>query len=153
MAGTTIRVLEKTTFAFTGTSQIAVNKTVTLPVAVNVDLSQYTWAGIMLRVHSFTVGASGGTGTNPGITAQLWNSAPTPEDPGLVFRAGAAAIAGTAVPGTSGSTVGPVLQVNMTSAAGLTASFGDVLLVVSQWTATAAADLTLTVSIDLVLKS
>jgi hypothetical protein len=152
MSGMTLRALEKTTYQFTGANQIQATKTVTIPVAVNVDLSQFTWAGLVLRVHSFSI-SSTGTGTVPGVTANLYNSAPTAEDPALVFRVSTPTITGTAIAGTGSATVGPLLQVNMATAAGLTAGFADVLLTFSGWGTTGTSDINITVSVDLVLKS
>ena len=148
-----LRVQEKITYTFTSAAnnQIPNGKNVTIPLAVNVDLSAHLYAVLVVRIHSMTSGA--GTGTAAGVTVTLYNSAPTSEDPALVFRSSLAAapIPGTVVSAVASSTTGPTLQVD-SSTAGKTAAFGDVLMLVSGW-GTTAADLTFTISVDLVLKS
>lgn len=154
MPGTTIRVQEKLTFVFAGSNAIAATKSTLIPVAINVDLSQYLWAALVLRVHSFQV-VGAGTGTAPTVSASLYNSAPTAEDPGLVFRSSAPFLTGSAITynGTQPAAVGPFLQVNITDAAAKTAGFADVLLSVTGYATTGTPDITVVVSIDIVGKS
>lgn len=153
MAGKVGRVQEKATFTFTGSNAIAAGKSVQIPVAVNIDTSQYLWAGTILRVHNFTVSGSG-TGTAPSVSALLYVSAPTAEDPANVFRAASPVLTGTPVvfSATPPATIGPLLQFDMVSAAGKTGSYVDVLLNVAQWTLSGTPDITVTVSIDLIQK-
>lgn len=133
-------VLEKTTYTAT---TLPANQLITYPVALNIPASDYEFAVVVLRVHDF-VGSAGAE-----VIAAVHNSAPSTVDPGKVFRV-AAPIAQASLAWSA--TVAPGLAVQG-SVAGATTSVGealDVLVTIKQ--GTVAQNLTVTISMDLVLK-
>jgi hypothetical protein len=145
MPGTALRVLEKSTFSG---KNIPLNTTSTIPVAVQVPVGPYLYAGIILRVHSWQI-ITAGTGTAPQVSVSLANSAPTPEDPASLFRS-ASFLDGSAV--AYSTTFVPTLAFDSTSAAGRFGNSVDVLLNIKQYVLT-AGDFNVAISIDLSLKS
>ena len=136
-----LNIVPKTTLSFS-VNALPNGQVVTQPMALNIPCGDYREATLLLRVHSFT-GAAGAK-----VEAQLFNSAPTAEDPAAVFRAGAFSPTGLAsVSWASG--LPPTLAFGTVSA-GLGESL-DVLVSVTQ--ATAATTIAVAISIDLALKA
>lgn len=135
---TDINALPKTTYTYSSNA-LGGGQTVTFPVALNIRASDYDQVVVVLRVHDFVAG------TGAEVQAAVHNSAQTAEDPGKTFRAATPLASATVV---WSATVAPALGIG-----GASANVGealDVLLTVKQ--ATTAVNISLTVSVDIVLK-
>jgi hypothetical protein len=141
MPGMIIRGLDKTTYDKFDANSLAGGKSAIFVVATNIDVSQFTYMAVALRVHNFT-GANGAT-----VVLQAYPSAPTSDDPATVFR-GASAITTTSIAWASpqvnlavnGSTIGTVCS-------------GTVDLVLTITQPATAVSLNITVSADVILRS
>lgn len=136
MAGIVIPVLDRTDFNFTNTIAGTMAE---MPIAQNIDVSQYTDCQLMVRVHALSI--SNGSSS---IALRVRRVAPTEEDPAQFFRDPTTSwtvTAGTndAAPRVLNVTVGPN-----------TGGWVSVFLLVTQGSAGTA--ITATLSADLILK-
>jgi len=136
MTGTMIPVLERTDFSFTTT---VAGTMAEVPIAPNIDVSQYTDCQLLLRIHALSI-------ANPGSTIALRarRVAPTEEDPAQFFRD--TSTAWTVTAGTN-DLAPRILSVNVGPNAG---GWISIFLVVTQ--GSAGTTLTATLSAELVLK-
>jgi hypothetical protein len=145
MAGTTIRVLEKNTYTLVSTQ----TGTYTFPAAINVDVSRFAYVSLVTRVHAFS---NSGSVSAPTVVVNGYPSAPTAEDPSTLFRFGTAKISSVAISGpVSSGAFTPAVDFAGGSANAVVGGLLDLLVSIAQ--SSTAGNLSVSVSIDLVLKS
>jgi hypothetical protein len=147
MSGKSIRVLGRNTYSVTA-AQLPANQVWLFPVAVNVPSNWALYGTLALRCHAFSQGA--GTGSSPGVRALAYPSAPTEEDPNVLYRGAAAVITGAKI--TGAATFVPSVAFDSNVTVGNLGPSLDILLEISQWGTTPGL-LTVVVSCDLILKA
>jgi hypothetical protein len=143
MAGTSIEVLSKTTYTF-ASSMIATNGTFTIPVALLIPIAPWREATLVVRVHESPTWSAGA-----GIDVYLYPSAPTGQDPSKVFR-GTTASCSVSVTQAQSNTY-PLAKLSTAATSGLT-SYADLLVKFTQ-ASSGTPELTITISVELVLKA
>jgi hypothetical protein len=136
MTGILLPILERSDYNFTPTTAGLMAE---IPLAQNIDVSQYRECTLLLRVHALTLSNAAST-----IAIRARRVAPSEEDPAVFFRDQSTSWTATAVnnttPGTLiGATVGPN-----------TGGWLSFFLVVNQ--GSAGTTLTATLSAELSLK-
>lgn len=140
MPGTILSLLPKTTFSFGG-NVLAANALQEIPIALNVDTLPWTSGTILLRIHDAPTWSTGAE-----ATAALYASAPTSDDPAKVFRA--LTPLGSVNAKQADNIGAPFLKTGTISALAGTA---DLLISFKQ--ATSSVQYTLTISVDVALKT
>ena len=78
MAGITVPILDRTDYNFTNT---VAGTMAEMPIAQNIDVSQYTDCQLFIRVHALSIQNAGST-----LALRARRVAPTEEDPAQFFR-------------------------------------------------------------------
>lgn len=136
MTGIIVPVLERTDYNFTGT---VAGSMAEIPIAQNIDVSQYRECTLLVRVHALSFASAGST-----IALRARRVAPTEEDPAVFFRDQSTSWAVTV---TQGDTAPRLLNVTVGPNTG---GWISLFLVVTQ--GTTGNTLTATLSADLSLK-
>lgn len=132
----------KTPYSFT-VAQFPSSQSISLPIAVNVNLTPWREAMLIARVH----GAPTWT-TNATFQYDLFPSAPCPDDPSTVFRSGTANPSLNVTTANVGSSTAYVKSATVT---GGLAGFADLILTLTQ--PASAGSYIITLSCDLILKA
>ncbi len=142
MAGILLPVQQKTAYSFT-VAQLPSSQSISIPIAVSVNVTQWREATLIVRVH----GAPTWT-TDAQFQYDFFPSGPCADDPSVVFRGTTGNPTVTVTTANVGSSTAYVKSTNITS--GL-AGYGDLVLTLTQ--PASAGSFIITLSCDLVVKA
>lgn len=139
MSGMTVPVIGMTPFNFTG---VAANSGASVILAQNIDVTAFTEATVLVRVHAIGITAA----SQAEIAVSVYGVLPSPQDPATYFRTSSALATVTL---DDGNAAGDLVVGTISAPLGafLTITVGGTM------SSPVAASLTATLSVDLSLKS